>query len=137
LVKLDTNGFYPARLKELVREGLVDYVAMDVKNCMEKYAETVGIANPDLNAVEESVDFLLSGAVDFEFRTTVVLGLHTADDIEKLAKRISGAPRYFLQAFVDSGNIIGSNLSAPSAAQMEEMRAKAVQYVENTQLRGV
>lgn len=136
-VKLDTNGFYSAKLKELVSAGLVDYVAMDVKNCMDKYAETVGLAEPALDAVEESIDFLLSGAVEFEFRTTVVQELHTVQDIERLAQRIQGAPRYFLQRFVDSGNLIGTQLSAPTEQTMRQMQAAAARYVKNTQLRGV
>lgn len=136
-VKLDTNGFQPAKLKEIVNAGLADYVAMDVKNCSDKYAETVGLTKPDMNAVEESIDFLLSGAVDFEFRTTVVHELHTVRDIEQLAHRIQGAPRYFLQRFVDSGNLIGTNLSAPSDEEMRQMQAAAARYVKNTQLRGV
>ncbi len=136
-VKLDTNGFQPAVLKEIVAAGLADYVAMDVKNRMEKYAETVGIAKPDLDAVEESIDFLLSGAVDFEFRTTVVRELHTVRDIEQLAHRIQGAPRYFLQSFVDSGNLIGTHMSAVPKEEMLQMQAAAARYVKNTQLRGI
>ena len=82
-VKLDTNGAYPAKLRDLIEEGIVDYVAMDVKNSKEKYGETVGIPNFDVSKIEESIKFLMSGKVDFEFRTTVVKEFHTVEDIEK------------------------------------------------------
>ena len=84
-VKLDTNGNSPSKLRDLVEEGLVDYVAMDVKNCREKYGETIGIPNFDVSKIEESIRFLMSGKVDFEFRTTVVKEFHTVENIESLA----------------------------------------------------
>lgn len=137
LVKVDTNGSYPEKLKELVQNGLVDYVAMDIKNSKEKYPLTVDIPDYDISKVEESVDFLLSGAVDYEFRTTVVKEYHTADDIADITKWIAGAKRYFLQGFVDSGNLIGSNLSAVTPQEMVEFCARAQKTVPNTVLRGV
>lgn len=137
LVKVDTNGSCPEKLRELVCSGLVDYVAMDIKNSKEKYPLTVDIPDYDLRKIEESVDFLLSGAVDYEFRTTVVKEFHTADDITDIAKWIAGAKRYFLQGFVDSGNLIGSNLSAVTPQEMVEFCARAQKSVPNTVLRGV
>ncbi|MBQ8575753.1 MAG: anaerobic ribonucleoside-triphosphate reductase activating protein [Clostridia bacterium] len=137
LVKVDTNGSYPEKLKELVQNGLVDYVAMDIKNSKEKYPLTVDIPDYDLSRVEESVDFLLSDAVDYEFRTTVVKEYHTADDIADITKWIAGAKRYFLQGFVDSGNLIGNNLSAVTPQAMVEFCARAQKTVPNTVLRGV
>ncbi len=137
LVKLDTNGSYPEKLKELVSNGLVDYVAMDIKNSKAKYAETVGKPDFDISPIEESVDFLLSGAVDYEFRTTVVKEFHTTDDIADAARWIRGAKRYFLQGFVDSGNLIGENLSAVSPEEMAVYCAKAQDFVPTTALRGI
>lgn len=136
-VKLDTNGSFPEKLRELVAAGLCDYVAMDVKNSREKYGETVGLPDFDISAVSESVDFLLSGACDYEFRTTVVEELHAVEDIENLAKWIRGAKRYFLQNFVDSGNLIGENLSAPSLEKLEAMRKIAEKYIDIVCIRGV
>ncbi len=135
-IKLDTNGSFPERLKELVAKGLVDYVAMDVKNSLDKYAATAGCENINLNNIEESIDFLLSGTVDYEFRTTVVNELHTAEDIEKLAKRIKGAKRYFLQNFVDSGNVIEENLNPLNTNELEAMKEAAQKYVEAATVRG-
>lgn len=136
-VKLDTNGSYPDKLKELVSQGLVDYVAMDIKNSKEKYPLTVGLPGYDIDKIEESVEFLMSDAVDYEFRTTVVREFHTAEDIVEITKWIAGAKRYFLQGFVDSGNLIGSGMSALRPQEMVEICTKAQDLVPNTVLRGV
>lgn len=136
-VKLDTNGAYPAKLRDLVEEGIVDYVAMDVKNSKEKYGETVGIPNFNVSKIEESIKFLMSGKVDFEFRTTVVKEFHTVEDIEKLSEWINGAPKYYLQNFTDSGNLIGENLHECGKETLEAMREAASKYVEVCETRGV
>ncbi len=136
-IKLDTNGSFPEKLRSLVSAGLVDYVAMDIKNSREKYAETVGIEGFDTSAVEESVAYLLSGAVDYEFRTTVVDELHAEEDIENLASWIKGASRYYLQNFVDSGDLIGEGLSAASSEKLEAMRKIAEKYIDIVGARGV
>ena len=136
-VKLDTNGSYPDRLKLLVSEGLVDYVAMDIKNSKELYAETVGLPQLDISKIEESVSFLLEGRVDYEFRTTVVRQFHTVESITDAAKWIKGAKRYFLQNFTDSGNLIGEGMSGVPKEEMELMREAASQYVESVSLRGI
>ena len=136
-IKLDTNGSSPQKLKALVAEGLIDYVAMDVKNCREKYGLTVGIPDYDIAPIEESVAFLTSGAIDFEFRTTVVQEYHTPQDIGALAEWIQDAEKYFLQNFVDSGHLIGDNLHPVDIQIMENMRQIAKKWIPNTELRGV
>ncbi len=136
-VKLDTNGTCPDVLRSLINNGLLDYVAMDIKNSREKYAETTGIPDFDISPVEESVSLLLEGRVDYEFRTTVVRELHAPEDISKIGEWISGAPRYFLQNFVDSGNIIGKNLSAHDAKTLDSMRVCAEEFVDFVSLRGI
>lgn len=137
LIKLDTNGTFPERLRRAVFGGLVDTVAMDIKNCKERYAETVGIEHFDIAPIEESVDFLKSGAVDFEFRTTVVKELHTEENMEKLCEWISGASRYYLQRFKDSGDLIGGGFSEPSIEFMENLQKIALKYIEKVELRGI
>ncbi len=134
-VKLDTNGSLPDRLKVLAGEGLLDYVAMDIKNSPEKYAETAGVT--ETSAVWESVDFLLEGNIDYEFRTTIVAEFHTVSDIEKIAKRIMGAKRYFLQGFVDSGNLIGENLHPHDYEIVKNMLQIARKYIKTAELRGI
>ena len=105
--KLDTNGSFPKELKEAVEKKLVDYVAMDVKNSRERYGETIGNSKIDLHTIEESMSFLMEGQVEYEFRTTVVKELHSEEEIRKIAEWISGAKIWYLQNFVDSGNLVG------------------------------
>ena len=136
-IKIDTNGSFPERLEALVAEGLIDYVAMDIKNAPELYSRTVGVEGFDISPVERSKDFLLSGAVDCEFRTTVVAQFHTVESITGAAKWIAGAKRYFLQQFTDSGNLISDGLTAASKDIMEEMCEAAREFVPATQLRGI
>lgn len=137
-VKLDTNGSFPERLEALVREKLADRVAMDIKNGPSRYAETVGLRNLDLSAVTASRDFLLSDAVDYEFRTTVVRGLHTAESLLEAADWIRGARQWFLQQFKDSGNLIhGEGLSAFSEDEMRRLLETVQQTNPAAQLRGV
>jgi pyruvate formate lyase activating enzyme len=136
-VKLDTNGFYPDKLISLVEKGLIDYVAVDIKNSYSKYAKTTGIENLDLAPLKRTVEFLLSGKVDFEFRTTIVEGLHTEADILDIGKTIKGAPRYFLQNFVDSGDLIGEGLGAVPLENMKNMQKIATQFVPNAEIRGI
>ncbi len=127
-VKLDTNGSFPHKLKELVSKGLLDYVAMDIKNSFGKYPATAGCESVSMQDIEESIDFLLSGALEYEFRTTVARELHTIEDIRLIAKRIQGATRYYIQNFSDTGNIIGSSLSSVDEAVIEAMCEEAAIY---------
>lgn len=135
-VKLDTNGSFPKQLKELVKDGLIDYVAMDIKNSMEKYPLTSGNQNLNLDLINESIDFLMEGTIDYEFRTTVVEELHTVSDIQAIGKRIRGAKKYFLQNFVDSGNIIEKNLHPVNEETIEKMELAAQEYVKPAKIRG-
>lgn len=137
LVKLDTNGTFPDELQRLIDEKLVDYVAMDIKNCKEKYAITSGLERMDITSVEKSVEILLKGAVDYEFRTTVVKQFHTEEDIEKISKWIKGAKNYFLQDFVDSGNLISGGFSSVGKEELLKMQERAKKILPSTFVRGV
>lgn len=136
-IKLDTNGTNPALLKELVSQNLVDYVAVDIKNSPEKYAETVGLKSFDMSTINETVNFLMSGCVDYEFRTTVTKQFHTEKSMEEAARFIRGAKRYFLQNFVDSGNLIGSGITGQSKEEMEKLLSVVKKYVPDSCLRGI
>lgn len=120
-IKLDTNGSFPDKLKALVNKNLVDYVAMDIKNTFEKYPQTTGLDSLDLSPIKESIAFLLSGTLHYEFRTTVTTELHTLSDIESIAKTITSADKYFLQNFLDSGNLIGGSFTPHSSETLEKM----------------
>lgn len=137
-VKLDTNGTYPDRLRALLDEGLVDYVAMDIKNGEEEYLKTAGVSNEALlSRVKDSVSLIMSSGVPYEFRTTVVKGLHTKESLLSAFAMIKGAERYFLQGFVDSGALIDENgLSAFSKAEMQEFVLLAKDFVKEVSLRG-
>lgn len=136
LIKLDTNGSRPDVLKEIFSRGLVDYVAMDLKNSKEKYAVTCGLdAYPE--EIDESIDLIMQSGIEYEFRTTVVREFHTAEDMVSMAKWIEGAPRYFLQGFIDSGNLIGQNCSAYSPAEMKGLLALVTPIIPSAALRGV
>lgn len=136
-VKLDTNGSFPEKLEGILQLGLADYVAMDIKNCPEKYGVTVGVKNFDITPVEKSIELLMNGNVPFEFRTTVTADYHTPEDIEKAAEWIKGAPKYYLQNFADSGNLIDSNCRGVSRGEMREMLERAKKYIPTAELRGI
>lgn len=138
-IKLDTNGGYPERLKDVVNKGLVDYVAMDIKNSPEKYARTLGM-NPDafnIETIRESVEFLKTCGVEHEFRTTVVRELHTAEDLIAIGEWIGPDQTYYLQQFVDSGNVIQSGFTAYTKEEMEALRDAVAPLVPSVTLRGI
>lgn len=134
-VKLDTNGSSPSKLRAVIDAGLVDYVAMDVKNSPEEYARTAGIAALEIEPFAESRDVLLSGAVDYEFRTTVTNELHTPDTIAAAAEWISGAKRYFIQNFKDSGDLVGAGMSPVPENTLQEMLERAERFVKCVRIR--
>ena len=136
-VKLDTNGSHPERLRSLVRQGLVDYVAMDIKNSPERYGETVGVPALDLTPFQESVAFLLQGDVDYEFRTTVVREFHDSDSFQAIGPWLSGARRYFLQCFVDRDTVLQEGLHPWDADSLRAFADLVRPYVHQVELRGV
>lgn len=137
-IKLDTNGTNPTLLKQILRENLADYVAMDIKNSPHFYSATCGVPKADIASIEESRDFLMNGETEYEFRTTVVDGLHTKESIDELACWIAGAKRYYLQAFKDSGNLLHpENLHAFGQKKMVELLEIAKKYIPSAALRGI
>lgn len=137
-IKLDTNGSNPELLSEIVKNKLVDRVAMDIKNAPEEYARTIGLESFDIAPVERSKEMLLSGETDYEFRTTVVKGIHTKESLIGAAKWIEGAKEYYLQQFKDSGNLIlPDGLSAYDEKQMHALADAVRDYVPTVEVRGV
>lgn len=135
-VKLDTNGTNPDMLESLINDGLVDYVAMDIKSCKSGYPSASGVSNIDISKIERSVDILMEGKVDYEFRTTLVKELHTVAYMEEIGKWIRGASRYFLQGFEDSGDLISDGFSAHDTKTVAEILEAVRAYVPNAQIRG-
>lgn len=136
-VKLDTNGTFPDKLADIIEEGIVDYIAVDIKNCREKYPETVGVGSFDVTKIDKTVELLKNGGIDYEYRTTVVQNFHTVDDIKSIGEWVGGAPRYFLQNFVDSGNLIGDNMCAVLKETLFEMKRAAEPYFNAVEIRGI
>ena len=135
LVKLDTNGYRPDVLEKAMESGYVDYVAMDIKTSLDEYPVVAGIKNLDVSRIERSVELLKTGAVDYEFRTTVVEPLHHKENFEKIGELLKGCRRYYLQSFVDSGNIIGKNCFPPSQEQLKNYLKTVSNYIESVSIR--
>lgn len=135
-VKLDTNGSNPTMLKELLSNKLIDYCAMDIKNCLSKYPQTTDISNPDIASISESVDYLLHTTdFDYEFRTTLVAELHTTTDIAEIAKWIKGAKAYYLQTYLESNGVIHKGFHAPTDETLTEYLQICRKSIANVQLR--
>lgn len=136
-VKLDTNGSSAGLLRRLVEKQLLDYVAMDIKNAPEKYSATIGMKEYNMENVFRSVDFLLSGAVPYEFRTTVVREFHKREDFASIGRWIKGAERYYLQNFQDSGDLIRPGLRAYTKEILVQALEIVRRNVPNAELRGI
>ena len=136
-IKLDTNGYQPDVLIELVEAGLVDCVAMDIKNSPLKYAGTVGLSELDITKIQTSIDFLKKGIVDYEFRTTVVRELHTREDMQKIGRWLSGCKRYFIQGYQESGRVINPIFSSHDKEELEQLQNEVKKYLPNATIRGV
>jgi len=142
LIKLDTNGTFPEKLYPLISDGLIDYVALDIKNSPEKYPLTVGLPAFDPTPVFQSAAMLMNGSVPYEFRTTLVRGLHSREDIENIGALLNGAKNFYLQNFEDSGDLVGfadsgaqTGLSGFSAAELEEFKRILEKYAASVSIR--
>ena len=136
-VKLDTNGTHPVLLDRMIRDGLVQYVAMDIKNSPERYAETAGLKQFDLAPVRESVRLLMEGGSDYEFRTTAVAELHDDRSFEEIGRWICGAKRYFLQKFTDRDTVPYEGFHAPDTGRMKKWADMLRPLINMVELRGV
>lgn len=137
LVKLDTNGYRPEVLEHLLNEHLLDYVAMDVKASPENYAKAAGCEIFDVRQIKKSVELLKSSEIPYEFRTTVVQGIHTISEFEEIGKWLSGATAYFLQAYRDDEGVICPGYETFSQEDMKKMAEIARKYIEKVGLRGI
>ena len=135
-VKLDTNGTNPDMLERLLKEGLLDYVAMDIKNSPERYSVTCGGIDV-LDKVKHSAALLMESGTDYEFRTTCVHPLHDETAMAEIGKWLAGAKGYYLQNFVDSGSLVGTGVTGLDSATMEALRNAVLPYIQNTYLRGL
>lgn len=137
-VKLDTNGYLPDSLAALINAGLVDYVAMDIKNSPDRYAETAGLPQErfDITRIERSIDIIMNSAPDYEFRTTVVTELFDEKSIEGAARMILGAKKYFLQKFVMRDTVPSKTLTSPQSIVLSRYLDIVRRIIPNAQIRG-
>lgn len=136
-IKLDTNGSKPSVVKRLAAEGLVDKVAMDIKACPDNYKALTGLANPDVDAVKETAEFLMKGNLDYEFRTTVVRELHTEKDFQEIGQWLKGAKAYYLQAYRDSDGVLKPGFSSYSLEELKGFREILLETISLVEIRGI
>ena len=136
LVKLDTNGSNPEILGQLLKENLLDYVAMDIKNCPERYVQTCG-GMDILPQVEECLAIMKESTVEYELRTTLCKPFHDSKALESIGRWLSGTKNYYLQNFVDSGDLVGTGVSGFTKEEMEELRQAVLPHIPSTRIRGI
>lgn len=135
-VKLDTNGSNPDVVRNLIKENLLDYVAMDIKNSLQKYSLTCG-CETDTTLIQESISIIIESGIDHEFRTTTVREFHSAKDFAEISRLLKGNSKYYLQHFESGDNLIGDNLSAFSKEEMLTFAQNISNNLPNTAIRGV
>lgn len=136
LVKLDTNGSFPNKIKELIDEDLLDYVAMDIKNIKIKYQDITNV-NININDIVESIDIIRNSKIDHEFRTTIVKEFHNYSDIEKICEYLGKTEKYYLQNFENSDNVIDKSLTGFSKDELVEIKNKINKNYPNVCIRGL
>ncbi len=136
-VKLDTNGSRPQVLKDLASQNLIQMTAVDIKACPNNYPSLCGLVHPDLDSIKETVDFLINGSLDYEFRTTVVRELHTEQDFIQIGQWIAGAKAYYLQAYRDSEEVLQPGFSSYSQKELMYFRDILKRTIPLVELRGI
>ena len=137
LVKLDTNGSYPDALRALIDRSLLDYVAMDIKNAKSAYLKTAGTEKDILPRIEESVALLKEGRVPYEFRTTVVKGLHDEARMKEIGAWLGEVDHYFIQNFSDAGEVLTSGLSGFTPSELQALLAAVKESIPKARVRGL
>lgn len=136
LIKLDTNGTNPEVVKDLYENHLIDYVAMDIKNSFVKYAMTVGVKNAFLDKISQTIKFLMTSGIDYEFRTTLIDEFHNEQDMRDIAETIKGAKRLYLQKYVDRESCIAHGFHEVSKEKAERFVDILKGNIEQVTLRG-
>lgn len=136
-IKLDTNGYRPDVLQTLLEAGLLDYIAMDIKSCFERYPLVCGIPDLDIEKIKTSMHLIIHSGLAYEFRTTITKELHPISDLVKLSYEIKGCHAYFLQPFQDSGDILGGDFSGYSLTELREIYEQIKEVIPTVGMRGV
>ena len=137
LIKLDTNGYKPDVIQMLVKQQLIDYIAMDIKNSLSSYSQTAGMDSLDFSRIKSSVDYIMQCGIDYEFRTTVVKELHTVENFAEIGKWLAGCKRYYLQSYVESEHVICHGFHAYDKKELLAFTDVLKETIPNTFLRGV
>lgn len=136
LIKLDTNGTRPDVVRIAYEQGLIDYVAMDIKGSFEEYPEIVGVSHPDIESIKETAIYLMTSGIDYEFRCTMLDEYLTEEDIEKMGLFLVGAKRMYLQRYIYSESCIGKELTPVSKEKAEQYASALRKYIKEVSLRG-
>jgi len=121
-VKLDTNGTNPEVLQDLIESNLLDYIAMDIKHVFDKYPSAIGPSKVDMDKIKTSISLIIKSGVDHEFRTTVIKGMHTEDDVVQMTKYIKGARNYILQQYVKTeGELMPNTFRSFTSEELQNM----------------
>ena len=132
LIKLDTNGTNPEVVKDLYENHLIDYVAMDIKNSFKKYPLTAGVKNIDLAKISQTIKYLMTSGIDYEFRTTLIDEFHDKQDMREIAETLKGAKRLYLQKFVERESCIQKGLhpvTEDHAKEFEDILSETIEFV--------
>ena len=133
--KLDTNGYAPQVLEELLSDNLLDFVAMDIKNSPRRYGESCGMDLVDLNSISRSVGLLKDSGIEYELRTTVSDELHTVEDIKEMAKFLKSGKRYALQPLNPGATLSGRAFTPPNEQTLKQMAAVMEESFEQVLVR--
>ena len=136
-IKLDTNGYRPEVIASLLKDNLLDYIAMDIKSGFSNYTNVSGVPNLDIHKIKESISIIENSSIDYEFRTTVVNELHSEQDFYEISKMISPNSPYFIQSFKDSGNILTPGLTSCDTETLNQFLSIVKDKLPNSQLRGI
>ena len=136
-IKLDTNGYCPDVLSSLLEHHLLDYIAMDIKSGFSNYNKVCGKSNLNINTIQESISIIENAGIDYEFRTTVVKELHSEHDFYEIATMISPKSNYYIQSFMDSGNILTPGLSPCDTDTLNHYLSIVKEKIPLSFLRGI
>ncbi|MBR5338046.1 MAG: anaerobic ribonucleoside-triphosphate reductase activating protein [Lachnospiraceae bacterium] len=135
-VKLDSNGYKPEVLETLLKEKMLDYVAMDVKGAKDHYQEICGVRNLDISRIEASVNIISEMAPDYEFRTTYVKGLHTEEDVRGIGEWLAGDSTYYIQNYKEGPEVISPVFEGFSEEEIRGFKDILLKTLPNTHIRG-
>ena len=136
-IKLDTNGYRPEVIASLLKDNLLDYIAMDIKSGFSNYTNVSGLPYLDINKIRESISIIENSGINYEFRTTVVNELHSEQDFYEISEMISPNSPYFIQSFKDSGNILTPGLTSCDTETLNQYLSIVKSKLPHSQLRGV